>query len=115
MDAWTILSLSFAGVILSAWLGGRRSPNWYLWGVPPLLYGGAVAWLFLDAAPLLALRVILFGALLPAAALLWLWWGRREEGAARRRTSGTPPPKPYETPPAKKGRGHIFSTTNYLL
>ena len=78
MDSWTVFSLAFAGVMFSAWLGRKNSPNWYLGGIAPLLYGGVVAWMFLEKDPLLALRIILFGALLPVGLLLWAWWSRRE-------------------------------------
>ena len=78
MDSWTVFSLAFTGVLFSAWLGRKNSPNWYLGGIVPLLYGGVVAWMFLDEDPLLALRIILFGALLPAALLGWLWWDSRQ-------------------------------------
>lgn len=81
MDSWTVFSLAFAGVLISAWLGHKNSPNWYLSGIVPLLYGGVVAWMFLEEDPLLALRIILFGALLPAGLLGWLWWDRRREAA----------------------------------
>lgn len=81
MDSWTVFSLAFAGVLISAWLGRRNSPDWYLGGIVPLLYGGVVAWMFLEEDPLLALRIILFGALLPAGLLGWLWWDRRRESS----------------------------------
>lgn len=81
MDSWTIFSLAFAGVLFFAWLGRRQSPNWYLSGIVPLLYGGVIAWMFWEDAPLLALRIILFGALLPAALLGWLWWDARQEAS----------------------------------
>ena len=75
MDSWTVFSLAFAGVLISAWLGRKNSPDWYLGGIVPLLYGGV------------ALRIILFGALLPAGLLGWLWWDRRRE-------SSDPPDEP---------------------
>lgn len=80
MDSWTVFCLAFAGVLFSAWLGRKNTSSWYLGGIAPLLYGGVVAWMFADEDPLLALRIILFGALLPAGLLLWAWWsGRREK------------------------------------
>ena len=81
MDSWTVFSLAFVGVLISAWLGHRNSPNWYLGGIVPLLYGGVVAWMFLEEDPLLSLRIILFGSLLPAGLLGWLWWDSRRESS----------------------------------
>ena len=45
----------------------------------PLVYGGVVAWMFLEEDPLLSLQVMLFGSALPIALLLWAWWDSRRE------------------------------------
>ena len=74
MSPWTLSLLALAGVLLSAGTGRGGAPHRYLRAAAPLLYGGAVAWMFLEQAPLLALQVILFGSLLPTALLGWLWW-----------------------------------------
>ncbi len=89
MGSWFVYSLAFAGVLLSACTNRRTSPHWYLSTVPSLLYGGVVAWMFLEENPLLALRIILFGALLPVALLLWVWRGGQE----RHSTPGEPSEK----------------------
>ena len=80
MDPWTIYSLAFAAVVLYSWGGRRRSPRWYLNCAVPLLYGGAVAWMFLEDDPLLALRVLVFGTALPVALLVVAWTGERRPG-----------------------------------
>ena len=79
MGAWTLYTVAFAAVLAQAWLGRGRRRYWYLEGVIPLLYGGAVAWMFLEEAPLRSLQVMLFGSLLPVALLLWTWWDSRRE------------------------------------
>ena len=58
--------------------GRGGAPHRYLRAAAPLLYGGAVAWMFLGDDFLLALRIILFGAVLPVAGLLWLWRSDRD-------------------------------------
>ena len=87
MSAWTVFSIAFAAVLAQAFLGRGKRRYWYLEGIIPLVYGGVVAWMFLEEDPLLALRIILFGALLPAGLLGWLWWDRRRE-------SSDPPDEP---------------------
>ena len=79
MGAWLIYTLAFAAVLVQAWLGRGRRRYWYLEGVVPLLYGGAVAWMFSEEDPLRSLQVMLFGSLLPATLLLWAWWDSRRE------------------------------------
>lgn len=78
MDHWALFLFAFAAVVIHAWLCRREDPNWYLGCVVPLLYGGAVAGMFLGDDLLLALRIILFGAVLPVAGLLWLWRSDRD-------------------------------------
>lgn len=73
MDSWALFTIAFSAVIVHAWLSRRNDPHWYLGCVVPLLYGGAVAWMFLGDDLVLSLRIILFGAALPVAALIWLW------------------------------------------
>lgn len=89
MDHWALFLFAFAAVVIHAWLCRREDPHWYLGCIVPLLYGGAVAWMFLGDDFLLALRIILFGAVLPVAGLLWLWRSDRgreppEEGDQQR-------------------------------
>ena len=71
VEHWTVFSLAFAAVVVHAWLCRREDPHWYLGCIVPLLYGGAVAGMFLGDDLLLALRIILFGAVLPVAGLLF--------------------------------------------
>ena len=78
MDHWALFLFAFAAVVIHAWLCRREDPHWYLGCIVPLLYGGAVAWMFLRDDFLLALRIILFGAVLPVAGLLWLWRSDRD-------------------------------------
>ena len=78
MDHWALFLFAFAAVVIHAWLCRREDPHWYLGCIVPLLYGGAVAWMFLGDDFLLALRIILFGAVLPVAGLLWLWRSDRD-------------------------------------
>ena len=78
MDHWALFLFAFAAVVIHAWLCRREDPHWYLGCIVPLLYGGAVAWMFLGDDLLLALRIILFGAALPVAGLLWLWRSDRD-------------------------------------
>ena len=77
MSAWTICSIALAAVLAQAFLGRGRRRYWYLDGIIPLLYGGVIAWMFLEEDPLRALQVMLFGSLLPIALLLWIWWDSR--------------------------------------
>ena len=85
MDSWALFTIAFSAVIVHAWLSRRNDPHWYLGCVVPLLYGGAVAGMFLGDDLLLALRIILFGAVLPVAGLLWLWRSDREPPEEDRR------------------------------
>ena len=78
MDHWALFLFAFAAVVIHAWLCRREDPHWYLGCIVPLLYGGAVAWMFLGDDFLLALRIILFGAVLPVAGLIWLWRSDRD-------------------------------------
>ena len=78
MDHWALFLFAFAAVVIHAWLCSREDPHWYLGCIVPLLYGGTVAWMFLGDDFLLALRIILFGAVLPVAGLLWLWRSDRD-------------------------------------
>ena len=78
MDSWALFTIAFSAVIVHAWLSRRNDPHWYLGCVVPLLYGGAVAWMFLGDDLVLSLRIILFGAALPVAALIWLWRSDRD-------------------------------------
>ena len=78
MDHWALFLFAFAAVVIHAWLCRREDPHWYLGCIVPLLYGGAVAGMFLGDDLLLALRIILFGAALPVAGLLWLWRSDRD-------------------------------------
>ena len=78
MDHWALFLFAFAAVVIHAWLCRREDPHWSRGCIVPLLYGGAVAGMFLGDDLLLALRIILFGAVLPVAGLLWLWRSDRD-------------------------------------
>ena len=84
MNSWTIFSLAFAAVVLYSWGSRKNSPHWYLNCAVPLLYGGAIAWMFLGEDPLLALRVLIFGTALPALLLVMAWTGAREQSGRSR-------------------------------
>ena len=47
MDHWALFLFAFAAVVIHAWLCRREDPHWYLGCIVPLLYGGAVAGMFL--------------------------------------------------------------------
>ena len=79
MNAWTVFTVAFAAVVLQAWISRRGEPHWYMGCIVPLIYGGVVAWMFLEEDPLLSLQVMLFGSALPIALLLWAWWDSRRE------------------------------------
>ena len=79
MSAWTVYAIAFAAVLAQAFLGRGKRRYWYLEGIIPLVYGGVVAWMFLEEDPLLSLQVMLFGSALPIALLLWAWWDSRRE------------------------------------
>ena len=70
MNAWPVFTLAFAAVILQAWVSRRGARDWYMGCIVPLLYGGVVAWMFMEDDLLRALQVILFGAVLPIVLLL---------------------------------------------
>ena len=96
MDPWTIFSLAFAAVILYTWGSKKSSPNWYLGCAVPLLYGGAVAGVFLEQEPFLALKVLIFGTALPVVLLVLAWAGARESPASRR-DDGDSPEQEHQT------------------
>lgn len=79
MGSWSILTTAFFAVVIQAWVCRKDSPTWYLGCIIPLLYGAAVAWMFVDQDCLLALQIILFGAAIPITLLLSAWKRRREE------------------------------------
>lgn len=87
MGSWSIFTAAFAAVVIQAWVCRKGSPTWYLSCIVPLLYGAAVAWMFVDQDCLLALQVILFGAAIPITLLLTAWRRRREN-------HGEPPSQP---------------------
>ncbi|MGI5962166.1 MAG: hypothetical protein ACOX7N_00450 [Lawsonibacter sp.] len=79
MSAWTLYTVAFAAVMTQAYLSHPRSRFWYLQSIVPLLYGGVVAWMFLEEDPLQSLQVMLFGSGLPILMLVWAWWDSRRE------------------------------------
>ena len=70
MNSWAIFTLAFAAVVLQAWVRGRGSSNWYLGCIVPLVYGGAVAWMFVGRDFTRSLQIILFGAAIPITLLV---------------------------------------------
>lgn len=80
MSAWSLFSIACAVALVDAWGSRRTCRHWYLRGILPLAYGGAVAWMFLGEDTALSLRVILYGSALPILLLLWLWWDGRRAG-----------------------------------
>ena len=79
MNSWAIFTLAFAAVVLQAWVRGRGSSTWYLGCIVPLVYGGAVAWMFVGDDAKRSLQIILFGAAIPITLLVSAWLRKREE------------------------------------
>ena len=79
MNSWAIFTLAFAAVVIQAWVRGRGSSNWYLGCIVPLVYGGAVAWMFVGRDFTRSLQIILFGAAIPITLLVSAWLRKREE------------------------------------
>ena len=101
MEHWTVFSLAFAAVVVHAWLCRREDPHWYLGCIVPLLYGGAVAWMFLEQEPFLALKVLIFGTALPVVLLVLAWAGARESPAFRRDDGDSPEQEHQNGEPAR--------------
>ena len=79
MNSWAIFTLAFAAVVIQAWVRGRGSSNWYLGCIVPLVYGGAVAWMFVGRDFTRSLQIILFGAAIPITLLVSAWFRKRDE------------------------------------
>ncbi|MBC5721268.1 hypothetical protein H8S11_00285 [Flintibacter sp. NSJ-23] len=79
MNSWAIFTLAFAAVVIQAWVRGRGSSNWYLGCIVPLVYGGAVAWMFVGKDFTRSLQIILFGAAIPITLLVSAWLRKRDE------------------------------------
>lgn len=79
INSWGIFSVAFAAVVVQAWASRKNSPNWYLGCIVPLLYGAAVAWMFVGEDLLRSILVILVGTAIPITVLLSAWLRRREE------------------------------------
>ena len=79
MNSWAIFTLAFAAVVIQAWVRGRGSSNWYLGCIVPLVYGGAVAWMFVGRDFTRSLQIILFGAAIPITLLVSAWLRKRDE------------------------------------
>ena len=47
MNSWSVLFIALAAVVLQAWVSRRGAPGWYMGCIIPLLYGAAVAWMFI--------------------------------------------------------------------
>ena len=75
MNSWSVLFIALAAVVLQAWVSRRGAPGWYMGCIIPLLYGAAVAWMFIGQDFLRALRVILLGTALPITLLVSLGGG----------------------------------------
>ena len=86
MNSWSVLFIALAAVVLQAWVSRRGAPGWYM-GCIILLYGAAVAWMFVGQDFLRALWVILLGSALPITLLISL--GERT----------SPPQDPPASPP----------------
>lgn len=80
MNSWGIFTIAFAAVVIQAWVRGKGSPNWYMGCIIPLLYGAAVAWMFMGEELLRFLQIILFGTAFPITLFLSAWLRKREEG-----------------------------------
>lgn len=72
MNSWSVLFIALAAVVLQAWVSRRGAPGWYMGCIIPLLYGAAVAWMFVGQDFLRALWVILLGSALPITLLISL-------------------------------------------
>ena len=72
MNSWSVLFIALAAVVLQAWVSRRGAPGWYMGCIIPLLYGAAVAWMFIGQDFLRALRVILLE--LPSLLPFWSPW-----------------------------------------
>lgn len=72
MNSWSVLFIALAAVVLQAWVSRRGTPGWYMGCIIPLLYGAAVAWMFVGQDFLRALRVILLGSALLITLLISL-------------------------------------------
>ena len=83
MNSWAIFTLAFAAVVIQAWVRGRGSSNWYLGCIVPLVYGGAVAWMFVGRDFTRSLQIILFGAAIRLVAKAGRG-GRGNRGGAQR-------------------------------
>lgn len=79
MNSWAIFTLAFAAIVIQAWVRGRGSSNWYLGCIVPLVYGGAVAWMFVGKDFTRSLQIILFGAAIPITLLVSAWLRKRDE------------------------------------
>lgn len=88
MNAWAVFTLAFAAVVLQARFTRRDSPSWYLHCIVPLVYGAAVAWMFMGESFIRSLQVILFGAAIPITLLLSAWCRRLAQG--REESAGDP-------------------------
>ena len=78
MASWGLLAAAFAAVLLQAWARNKGAPDWYMGCIVPLLYGAAVAWMFVGRDFMLCLQIILFGAALPISLLVSSWLRGRE-------------------------------------
>lgn len=79
MHSWGIFIIAFSAVIVQAWVRGRGTPNWYMDCIIPLLYGAAVAWMFMGEGLLRFLQIILFGTAIPITLFLSAWMRKRED------------------------------------
>lgn len=79
MQAWAMYTVAFSAVVLQAWADRKNSPNWYLRCIVPLLYGAAVAWLFVGRDCIRVFQVVILGAALPISLLVSVWLKKREE------------------------------------
>ena len=82
MGSWSMFCVAFGAVLIHAWASRRGATHWYLGGIVPLLYGGIVAWMFVDKDVLLCLQIIIFGAVIPILLLLAAWWSSKKEDRA---------------------------------
>ena len=97
MNSWSVLFIALAAVVLQAWVSRRGAPGWYMGCIIPLLYGAAVAWMFVGQDFLRALWVILLGSALPITLLISL--GERT----------SPPQDPPASPPDSGAQGQRAS------